>query len=939
MTKAAVSETLCPFCDKKGLPILPVRYAIARADRGNAPALPAGFGEGVTSIKLPADIAHYTLRVLRHGYLYTYEEHRKEWRGYVVNGQGYLYEFDIHAKTAPQVGDKTFNDACKAKNDPYRARCFTVKDADHATRVWVGFSDVVWTSAVLEAHTNAIHGRCTRPEDAERKNNLQCMDVAAWRRGGKLPHMTSFDGLKHVAEFAADGAALQQDTREYFKRYLPAPYTSPEDMNKTDEVTKKAFRTMSPMFRELLPSSVGKAPEEGQWDFAAWKFSSQPFWLLAKEAPSLIAWGSAQAKPGRPAVMGLFDPAGIAIDLNGLAIQRCVEHTDEPTRKAKFETAQLIASVKEAIERGAVKSASADRKLSVQISEARMLSLVGGAPGVFAAHHARVEKAGQIGDEEALKLGAKEWTGYAKYIKASEWETYYGSDKAQGQYKTDLDKFGEQAIKPLDAAYVQWLQSKALNDYLAYHFDTQQLSSGEAYLELVNGILHEASGRTAVLDLLNTLVQQDPTHPKAWLMRALALNHDPLIKAITDTARASSTDPAFSWADLADKIHDKYKDIVVAGAAGKLAGSRSIDKIARLLYQIAGPIWQWAGNELAKDLSLAAAKLPVKLQLGIISAVAKVSNPNLILADLRGMVNRQQAARAIDGLMAKLAGTQGSGQYRSAARAALDKMGNVSGAARPYPGLMLIDGSEVPGLANMSKAGRNAAATKMLTAVPFDEMMEKSMGKLVNLDAKVGFGQVFFSGITMLMAFNSMNSAAPEAKLTAQVNFAGGLAAVLGSALGAVGAVLEKLPWGAASSQFQFLGIRIATRAGWFTGVGTLLGAIGGAIVGGLSIKDGWALLDNHRILGALSIMGGAGFFAAALGPVLFSSVAGSIGVAILTGLGIVGLIAAVILIGVSIFKPTDLEIWLEQTLYFGAASKRFGNAGDQLQALQKLAN
>ncbi|MBB3261176.1 hypothetical protein F4827_006084 [Paraburkholderia bannensis] len=149
-TASQMPQQNCPFCDKHGLPILPVRYTIARADKGNAPALAAPFGADVTSIDLPAKIARYTMRLLRPGYLYVFDEKRNEWRGYIVNTQSYLYAFDIHAKVSGVVGEKEFNNACKAKNDPYLARCITVTDAANATRVWLGFSDTMWTPAVLQ---------------------------------------------------------------------------------------------------------------------------------------------------------------------------------------------------------------------------------------------------------------------------------------------------------------------------------------------------------------------------------------------------------------------------------------------------------------------------------------------------------------------------------------------------------------------------------------------------------------------------------------------------------------------------------------------------------------------------------------------------------------------------------------------------------------------
>ena len=60
------NEKKCEFCDKRGVPILPLRYAIAPAGAG-APAV------ATVGIVPSATAAHYTRRLLRAGYLYVYD--------------------------------------------------------------------------------------------------------------------------------------------------------------------------------------------------------------------------------------------------------------------------------------------------------------------------------------------------------------------------------------------------------------------------------------------------------------------------------------------------------------------------------------------------------------------------------------------------------------------------------------------------------------------------------------------------------------------------------------------------------------------------------------------------------------------------------------------------------------------------------------------------
>jgi hypothetical protein len=63
------------------------------------------------------------------------------------------------------------------------------------------------------------------------------------------------------------------------------------------------------------------------------------------------------AEPFRPAMVAMPDAAGMAIELNQLALQRALEWTEQPERKWKFETACAIGALRTGVENGAVKDA------------------------------------------------------------------------------------------------------------------------------------------------------------------------------------------------------------------------------------------------------------------------------------------------------------------------------------------------------------------------------------------------------------------------------------------------------------------------------------------------------------------------------------------------------------------------------------------------------
>lgn len=934
MTKVSLNMT-CPFCDKKGLPILPVRYAITRCDRSNtAPCLPVGFGQGVISVPLP-ETACYTLRLLRSGFLYTFDERRKEWRAYVVNDQSYLYEFHARAKAPPIVADKTFNDACKIKGDPYKARCFTVKDAATATRVWIGFSDVAWTADVLKEYTAAILGTSARSDAAERKQSLQCIDVAAWRSGQILRHVATFDELKRVAEFVADGEKLKQDTYEYLKRFMPPPYTSPQDLRRTDEVTRKAVALMSPMVKDLLPFSLDKAPTEGRIDCAAWKFSVQPFRLASNEKSALRAWGNEQAKPMQPIMLGVLDPAGIAIDLNGLAIQHGIEFTDVSPRRWKFETAQLIAGLKEAVGNGAVE---AKKSLASTIYQALLEPTFDNpAPALMppSMRKEQEEMAAEL-EREALRHIEGRAEQIAEETWTSDYETRLKPDGRSGNwtnyvevYKAELEEFANSILMPLDQAFVDWLRHPSLARVFKFHYDPTDLRSGEAYLELAYSLIEESGGRQKAAQWLYEQIQQDPTNADAWLMRSFALNHEPLIGVWKQSALDAATKSGVSWADVAEKFHDKLKDIVTSGGAVG-PGDGYLSKLERQIYQISGPLIQRLSNGVDKG---AAALLPTSMQMSLLISVAQARNPNLVVVDLRGEWSRKQAVRTVSRLLASINGGN-ENKYRSGVRAVFEDVADAEGVQRPYRAVLLIDKAKIEELLPGKSGGAlKAGISAVVTPRQFEAALQESVGKVFSLEAKAGVVQMILSAVTLHIAYRDMIKAGAAEKNIKVANFAGGVVALTGLMSGVVGKSLEQTRWGTSplSRSGFFSRFGSMNRSGWLIGIGKYLGAIGGVIGGGVAIREGAELYSgNHASLGLLLIFAG-GVSAALSVFVIFSAAGGPVGL-------VVGLVICVVMLVVAWLTPNKVQAWLEQSLHFGKGPKKFFDGPlSQMTALEVM--
>lgn len=179
----------CEYCDKRGLPLLLVRRGVAAANTGAplASQLP---------IALPAGAAHYTRRLIRTGYLNVYDEARKRWDSYFVTPDGYFFKLQQTPGVKPVVPAKPFN--CPDMGHRAIASCITVSDPKNATKIWLGFSDVMWTDAVRKAHGDAAY----------RARHMLEIDVQAAMNGGKVP------GARPIAQVAAVVAEYALDAKK-----------------------------------------------------------------------------------------------------------------------------------------------------------------------------------------------------------------------------------------------------------------------------------------------------------------------------------------------------------------------------------------------------------------------------------------------------------------------------------------------------------------------------------------------------------------------------------------------------------------------------------------------------------------------------------------------------------------------------------------------------
>ena len=168
-------EKKCEFCDKRGLPVMPVRYTIA-PDGIGAPKLSSALNDSDDTAFPPGGKMQYTRRLLRSGYLYVFDEARNRWDAYFVTSGAYFIRFDVDKPMPTAYGERV---PCNCEGHSEVASCITIADPKNATKVWFGFSDVEWTPEVLKKHADPNY----------RKRHMQVLDVSIALAGGKQDYV------------------------------------------------------------------------------------------------------------------------------------------------------------------------------------------------------------------------------------------------------------------------------------------------------------------------------------------------------------------------------------------------------------------------------------------------------------------------------------------------------------------------------------------------------------------------------------------------------------------------------------------------------------------------------------------------------------------------------------------------------------------------------
>lgn len=904
----------CRFCDgKKGLAILPLRYAVARRGMGNAPEVSKPFdplaqaGDQKSDMALkagePNDAApfqqggYYTTRLLRGGYLYVYDEKQDQWRGYVVTKDKYLYPFERGETPPDDVGDTEIT--CKREGCEdlhFLARFVYIKNGEDATRVWMTYSDVLWTETVWAQYDNADF----------RKKHMRCFDVAQWRNGSVDHADVLYRASTRVAEMVASSRELKRETHDCARKVLGKNWTvrqvqayqqmasQGKEKDDQDRNVQAVLRTVPPLVRTLVDSRESET--------AAWAFSGEP--LRALDAEPIASMQTTMALDGgsiKPAMLALDDPSGIAMDLNGLMLQHIGEATADPEYHWKHQTAASIRMLRQSVRMQGIEQEAQRRR-----NERRRKLTRDHGPMTNPANsdesRQRLEKmvaeAGELTPAEAQKAGDDAWEEYAARYNTDAVKAFLDGDG--GDDPGEAQKHMQAALDPLktllDEPFVAWLKSDMLANYFRYHFDPADRASGEAYADLAHLILNEAAGRTDVATYLNEQVDADPNDPTAWVLRAAFGNQDTWI---ADAKAVASNDT--DWDSLAESLKADLVEHVGDGKAVKV--EKLTQQTARFSHGIAGAVTARINQGLD-----AGGDERTRLLVANLGAQAKLEQDKLTLVGIQGRWTDKQAGRALARMLGK--GQQkGTPLNNRKVRKALDKVNAERGKQYAYSGIVLAAGGSDLAVAWSNQKLEDM--TRIEKAGAFERGMEQSVSKLSKYHVRAAAAGGILAAVSVGFSYRDMINAKAGHAAEAGWNFTAGVSDLVGQISEQSGKAIRRSSMGVS---------KYATELGAYTGRaaraarflelgGRILGAAGGVITAVLLTVKAFSVARDGNA--ALAYIYGAMALATAFSVILLFTSAAGVGV-------VIGVIVAIVVIAIDWLQDDAIQKWLNKCHHFG---------------------
>ena len=553
-------QGVCPNCTKAGLPLLPLRYAVARGDalvKERAPSLRAPFGAGVEDIPLPAELAHYTLRTLRSGYLYVFNEARASWSSYEVEEDGTLLEFPFLDKSPPQNEDE-IREVCSRHGNPDIAKCIMIKDAHNAAAVWLAFTCTAWTPDVKKKHT----------DQAFREQHMRRIDVGEWVRtqGAQVQaHLGSLELLTElVGEYAMpdhSDAVSGEDGLEYLRREIEnrkrmAEWRMRHEQAKSEGRADEVSRPITDEERVVVRGVSYPALDFSLVDFHNRAVDAESFLLEARQAGLRGMAVAGSQGQYLPAMVALSEPAGVTMDLASLMSQRLRDFHSTPEIKRPLAIAATIGALEVVVKTNAQREVEkdvqdrAERKLlfdTIYPSESAKLGVYGGGSAVKMDSHdkrmlrdtryaeewrkkcfpVREQALANVTVEELDAAAQTAWKKYTKKLRDGEPERW-----RQQTYQQALQEFDAEVLIPLAEIHVAWLTSLQLAAHMRCNHDSKDPASGAGYSDTLLLCLQDTQTNAICAAQYSKWLGAAAVSEENLLLRGMALNQDAVVELL-----------------------------------------------------------------------------------------------------------------------------------------------------------------------------------------------------------------------------------------------------------------------------------------------------------------------------------------------------------------------------------------------------------------------
>ncbi|WP_144657655.1 T6SS effector BTH_I2691 family protein [Achromobacter dolens] len=718
-------EEDCPF-HRIGLPIMPLRYAVLSKE-DTSPALEGDMNLPQLAERPLGDSARYGVRPLRPGYLYVYDEARSELKGYYVNENGTLYNFDIDRPV--DACERTFT--CTMDHQA-RASLLTIPNARKATFVWLTFSDVQWTKDVCKAHKG-------RKGADMRERHMFKFDVQAWLSSGKHPSAKS---IKTLTDTVADCVLSSR--------------------------------------RDLAPFEMDK--------LLSWSTTGlhDPITIIG----GVIKRVAEEFLPGKGLLLALPDSTGILQDIARLMRRRFDDFVSNPQDLRPLTVSKSIESLSEIIMQSAEsdflrqRSDDASNYSVYGTTTPHMAAGAGGSgAGGLAVGQLLIDLINPDNRKERM-AGAENYRHPTEKerqtVRWDAWKKYFDNydENARRAWQKDFDerltKFDAATIVPLAKAHVAWLTCEKTGESFQCNYDVNNADSGEVYQTVLALCLDGTQDKRICFKQYADWLQGDPTDTRNLLLRAMFHNQDFVISKVVEAHEAALDWKAIPWGNL----HESYKTGLQVLSKGQ------VDKTARLLEQIMGPVVHVL--RLGVDSAIAR-KLAMYLGLVAQQDVAiveveggkKTFRAALIREVLRqhgGQVDMRQMERAVADELRRLEvrGEQLEGTDKKRWFMLVDK----EAAAKVPTDLRAGDRAR-------------ALAQATMTMEEYEARELSRWRTVINTDVRVGVVGCLFQTVAVYKLWSDLDSAMPHERSDASWKFVVGIGAVGGSVSEVLGKALQ----------------------------------------------------------------------------------------------------------------------------------------------------